>query len=345
MSKYSITGIISLSMALCLSFLLTITSCDKIEVKITPVGGTQAEIDAKKALAKADADAKAKAKARDADNKSELYQYAGHQDGKKVDEVTAKFIKHALGRGFGSGVLEAEKGANLTEFRQGKAATHGLQKGQARIFVKIERASPELYYRGEIEIFLKVGVEEGVYKEEVHEFDSGHNSENQYNTWGELGNSSKHNFLSYFSDIDIGGKQTKAVIMTINKISRVSTQENCDSTHEGKGDETRVYPNCYQASGEIWFMSFRGGTKRDGRGCKTGDPVDITHPKYDKPDRRCWFNTKGPIACIASFEANLRPVGWHSCYKKLGTFNSLFLDEAFKHSVDNDNGLLHKNRS
>ena len=210
----------------------------------------------------------------------------------------------------------------MRDYRTGIRANYAIDKG--RVYVDMNREGNHRYYSGKIEIAYEVRKANGEDEVVSQEFSSGWGDDNQYNVWARFGG--KPGFHAFFSD------SWKGVILVINEITDLNT-ERTDVVNVG---------NRQLGSGSVWFKSFRSLVGNNYRDCYEGGTHVRMPPYPEGPQKRCWFVSTGLWNCQAWEDGNkvrtfmaLEPR--NSCYKKLGDFRDLNINEAF----DADDGDIY----
>ena len=208
----------------------------------------------------------------------------------------------------------------MEEYRLGASSNYEVTKG--RVFLDMERVSGERYYEGKTVIAYELKKDDGSHEVKSWEFSSGSGKDAVYNIWANFRNDGQFGFHGFFSD-----RRSGAVIVVLDEPE--------DELMRADGDRAEVR----FSSGSVWFMNFRKWNGRDDKddcnenGCFLGLSNCLGPPP---PQKMCWFiKNFGPYDCRA-FAINkhsvdslqkLEPRG--SCYKKLGEFTNLNIEDAF----------------
>lgn len=218
-----------------------------------------------------------------------------------------------------AGPLLDVSNSRIREYRLGRDTNFGVKC--ARVYLNLSKIDEdEKYYEGELTISYEA---DG--KVNANTFRTGRKeSENLHNYWTG-GSIRSAEFYSIFED------SKGSVIFFIDEIREREIHD---------GETQRL------AEGEVWFKIFRGFSGNRNDVCyQEGLYVDQLRQVPPRPSAPCWLVPFGPYSCspkgisgsngssTAKFKLTDEK---YPCYKKLGNFVDLDIDEAFENGKEED---------
>lgn len=231
-----------------------------------------------------------------------------------------------LSKDYGAMALFKIYKSDFEDYRLGE--TLNLPLNCARIYLDMQSrhsslrsgANPDKRFSGHLVIAYDDGK-----KLYIQKYKTGSSQEDiQYNNWSrpvftgrrgqlELDNTKGESFFSFFEDKDT------AIIF---KITSVYSRYQRDSK------------TTYQADGEVYYKMFRTYANKRDNCYFNGNYVRASNQNLPRK-KKCWLLSTGPFSCLPDgIETSINYQLQHerddyTCYKRLGIFSNLNLEEAF----------------